>query len=48
MSVLLTLGEDGARRVWPLPDVEPVTFDKPACVYASWITSELMRETETG
>lgn len=28
------------------PDMEPVEFDKALCVYASWITPELMRETE--
>ncbi|WP_267486665.1 hypothetical protein [Streptomyces sp. DH12] len=40
--------EDNLRRVWPAPDSEPVSFDKPACVYASWITPEIMREVEEG
>lgn len=48
MTVLLTLNEEGTRRVWPVPDTEPVVFDKPHCCYASWITPELMRETEEG
>lgn len=48
VTALLTIGEEGARRVWPVPDEEPVVFDKPRCVYASWITPELMRETEEG
>lgn len=47
-GALLTLNEDTTRRVWAVPDVEPVVFDKPRCVYASWITPELMRETEEG
>jgi hypothetical protein len=34
--------------VHALPDQEPVEFDKPRSVYASWITEELMRETEEG
>lgn len=34
--------------VHALPDQEPVTFDKPRSVYASWITEELMREAEEG
>lgn len=46
--VLLTIGEENARRVWPLPDTEPVEFDKPASCYASWLTPELMRRTEEG
>lgn len=48
MTDLLTLGEEGTSRVWPLPDTEPVDFDKPRCVYASWITPELMRAAEEG
>nr|WP_281200826.1 hypothetical protein [Streptomyces antibioticus] len=32
--------------VRPVPDPLPVVFDKPRCVYASWITEELMRELE--
>lgn len=47
-GALLTLNEEATRRVWAVPDVEPVVFDKPRCVYASWITPELMRETEEG
>lgn len=34
--------------VHPIPDQEPAVFDKPRSVYASWITEELMRETENG
>ncbi|MFG3014343.1 hypothetical protein ACGFZB_28770 [Streptomyces cinerochromogenes] len=34
--------------VHALPDQEPVTFDKARCVYAYWVTEELMRETEEG
>lgn len=48
MTALLTIGEEGARRVWPVPDTEPVEFSKHACVYASWITRELMRKAEEG
>jgi hypothetical protein len=48
VTVLLTIGEDGTSRVWPVPDTEPVAFDKPPCVYASWITPELMRAAEEG
>ncbi|MBT2412676.1 hypothetical protein J7I94_19275 [Streptomyces sp. ISL-12] len=40
--------EPNMRIVHALPDTEPVEFDKPQCVYASWITEELMRETEEG
>lgn len=31
-----------------MPDPEPVEFDFPQCVYASWITPEMMREVEEG
>lgn len=44
----LTTGEEGARRVWSTPDTEPVVFDKPRCLYADWITPDLMRRTEEG
>jgi hypothetical protein len=40
--------EPDMRIVHALPDMEPVEFDKPRSVYASWITEELMRETEEG
>lgn len=47
MPDLLRLPDDAAaHRVWPVPDAEPVVFDKPRCVYAHWITPDLMRETE--
>jgi hypothetical protein len=34
--------------VRPVPDAEPVTFDKARCVYAYWITPEIMKEVEEG
>jgi hypothetical protein len=40
--------ELAARRVWALPDQEPVVFDKPRCCYADWITPDLMRAAEEG
>jgi hypothetical protein len=42
--------EINARRVWPLPDQEPVVFDKPRSCYASWpwLTDDFMREAENG
>lgn len=40
--------EPNTHVVHALPDQEPVEFDKPRCVYAAWITEELMRETEDG
>ncbi|GAA1064719.1 hypothetical protein [Streptomyces asiaticus] len=42
--------ERSYRVVRALPDAEPVEFDKPRCVYASWpwLTEELMREVEGG
>jgi hypothetical protein len=42
--------EVNTRRVWPVPDAEPVVFDKPRSVYASWpwLTEEFMREVEAG
>lgn len=38
--------ESNTIIVHAVPDAEPVAFDKPPCVYASWITPEIMRETE--
>jgi hypothetical protein len=38
--------EPGMRTVHALPDQEPVEFPWSPCVYASWITEDLMRETE--
>jgi hypothetical protein len=35
------------RIVRAEPDDEPVHFGRPRCVYAWWISEELMRETET-
>ncbi|GAA0641551.1 hypothetical protein GCM10009548_02220 [Streptomyces malaysiensis subsp. malaysiensis] len=42
--------EQPYRVVRALPDAEPVEFDKPRCVYASWpwLTEEFMREVEEG
>lgn len=42
------IDEDGYRRVRAMPDPEPVEFDFPQCVYASWITPAMMREVEEG
>ena len=39
---------NGWRIVRAVPDLEPVVFDKPRCLYADWITPELMEETERG
>jgi hypothetical protein len=44
----MILQELNMHRVIALPDQEPVVFDKPRSVYASWITEEIMRETEEG
>lgn len=40
--------EPGMRIVRAVPDPEPVEFNKPHCVYASWpwLTEEFMREVE--
>ncbi|WP_329168352.1 hypothetical protein OG709_30055 [Streptomyces sp. NBC_01267] len=40
--------EPNTRIVRAWPDTEPVEFDKPRCVYASWgwLTEEFMREVE--
>lgn len=35
-----------ARIVRPVEDEIPVTFPYPPCLYASWVTPELMRELE--
>lgn len=40
--------EPDTRIVHAQPDDEPVVFDRPRCVYASWITPELMKEVEEG
>lgn len=47
-DILRLPDEHGARRVWPVPDEVPVSFDKPRCCYASWITPELMKAAEEG
>ncbi|MFD5161005.1 hypothetical protein ACFWMJ_23500 [Streptomyces hawaiiensis] len=40
--------EPNTHIVHALPDQEPVEFPWAPCIYASWITPELMRETEEG
>ncbi|BDM70568.1 hypothetical protein HEK616_40550 [Streptomyces nigrescens] len=40
--------EPDTRVVRAWPDQEPAEFTMPQCVYASWLTPELMRETEEG
>lgn len=37
---------NGWRIVRPVPDLEPAVFDKPRCLYADWITPDLMEELE--
>ena len=37
----------GCQPVTPQPDTEPVTYDAPQCCYATWLTPDLMRQTET-
>ena len=37
---------ENVRVVRPAPDDEPVEFNWNPVVYASWLTPELMRETE--
>jgi hypothetical protein len=44
----MILREPNMVAVIALPDQEPVEFTWSRCVYASWITEELMRETEDG
>ncbi|WP_008412949.1 hypothetical protein [Streptomyces sp. SM8] len=38
--------EPDTRIVHAQPDDEPAVFDRPRCVYASWITPDLMKEVE--
>lgn len=40
--------EPNTYIVHALPDQEPVETNWSPCVLASWITPELMRETEEG
>ncbi|GGX26704.1 hypothetical protein [Streptomyces chryseus] len=44
------LDETNVRIVRAAADDEPVIFDKPRSVYASWswLTEEFMREVESG
>ena len=35
---------EGYRRIYPLPDQEPVDFPYTRSVRASWITDELIAE----
>ncbi|MFD9205932.1 hypothetical protein ACFVZM_06590 [Streptomyces sioyaensis] len=48
MSDPRPIREPDTRVVRPWPDTEPVEFAMPYCVYAYWLTPELMRETEEG
>jgi hypothetical protein len=48
VTLLLLPDDRAAHRVWPVPDEEPVKFDKPLTCYADWITPDLMRATEEG
>jgi hypothetical protein len=38
--------EPNTYIVHALPDQEPVEFPWSPCIYAAWLTPELMRETE--
>lgn len=38
----------GARKVYPLPDMEPVEFPAVRAVRADWITDDMVRELEAG
>jgi hypothetical protein len=46
----MIIREPNTVIVHALPDQEPVVFDKPRSVYASWtwLTEEFMREAEEG
>jgi hypothetical protein len=47
-TLLLLPAEKSARRVWPVPDTEPVEWTYQRCVYADWITPDVMIRTEEG
>lgn len=38
----------GIRKVWPMPDQEPVEFPAVRAVRADWITDDMVKDLEAG